>query len=310
MRLWFHLNWLHGEHAVAGRGGKSGEENQKPASAGRSGEGGKTERRAGKVQLSEHLSDPDMFRLEGAIRDHVIRELENAHPASPPPIIAEPEYRSVLEAISDRQVLKSLLDPDPSEFHDLMDRLVETQARLKHVCSMLISPLAGQLGRMWNDDSLAFTQVSIAAGRLSMLIHRVAMARRQERPGTRRHSVLFARMPGENHTLGLGVVSACFREAGWDVDGGPDVEIDDRLLEKLGRRRYKVFGISVGNAGGLPKVGNCIREVSQRFGASRPVIGIGGPAVHGNDKRLAGIGADFIATDAWSALEYAEQLVD
>ena len=73
MRLWFHLNWLHGEHAVAGRGGKSGEENQKPASAGRSGEGGKTERRAGKVQLSEHLSDPDVLARRPEARRRSLR---------------------------------------------------------------------------------------------------------------------------------------------------------------------------------------------------------------------------------------------
>jgi 3-oxoacyl-[acyl-carrier protein] reductase len=41
--------------------------------------------------------------------------------------------------------------------------------------------------------------------------------------------ILLARTRGAMHTIGVSIVASCFRDMGWAVEGGSDLEIDDSL---------------------------------------------------------------------------------
>ncbi|MEZ5790922.1 MAG: hypothetical protein R3D34_09105 [Nitratireductor sp.] len=45
--------------------------------------------------------------------------------------------------------------------------------------------------------------------------------------------------------MGLSMLAACFRERGWDVDGGPDEEISEQILRVIKRTNYSIFGLSI-----------------------------------------------------------------
>lgn len=276
----------------------------------------KVHQNGGDPSWTDGKSVVDREKLESAIRGHVFDKLKHSHAASgraadgPDSRDQTEKLRSLFGGIGPREVLETLLDPKPNAYHRILDDMLERQNRLKHVCTYIISPVAEELGRMWKSDQASFTQITLASGRLSVMVQQVAQNRRPEMPGKRQRSILLGRLQGADHTLGLAVVSACFREAGWDVEGGADLSIDPYLLEQMSKRRYAVLGISIGRSEEIEKADHCIRTVREKFGNQRPLFGLGGAAVHGNIAQLSRLNADFIAGDAWEALSMAEAGVE
>ena len=257
----------------------------------------------------------DREKLENAIRGHVVSRLKSSRPDSDAQAREEFGFhqetsRQLVGGIGPSEVLEALLDPRPEAYNRILDEILEREGRLKHVCAHIIAPIANELGRLWQNDQASFTQISLASGRMSVMIHQISASRRPQQPGRHARSILFGRLPGADHTLGLSVVSACFREAGWDVDGGADFCIDNRISGRIEKRGYTVLGISVGRTDEIERVGTCINKVSQDLANRRPLFGIGGAAVHGNLDKFGHVHADFIASDAWEALSMAEECVE
>lgn len=288
-------------HLMAGRSFSDVDGEVGRQTAGRSDDG---ETHSGRASL-------DSVKLEKAIRGHVIGPLKNAHPVGKEAGNgrAEPSTEELFDGLTHSQIMAALLSPVPGPFNDMLDAMLERENRLKHVCSRVVGPAAEELGEMWHQDRASFAQVSVACSRLSMMIHQVAAARRPQRQGSHARSILFARMPNADHTIGLSVIAACFREAGWDVDGGADLSADDDLVRKLGMRRYSVFGLSVGRTEEISGASACFRSVRRKLANSRPLFLAGGPVIALNGLDASGLNADFVAGDAWQALAVAEESI-
>jgi methanogenic corrinoid protein MtbC1 len=82
----------------------------------------------------------------------------------------------------------------------------------------LIPRIARKLGDQWVSDSLSFTEVTIATGRLQKLIYSLDHLFQETRtnPSTA-HSILVTAAPGSHHTLGPLILSNYFTWAGWNV---------------------------------------------------------------------------------------------
>jgi methanogenic corrinoid protein MtbC1 len=82
----------------------------------------------------------------------------------------------------------------------------------------LIPRIARKLGDQWVSDSLSFTEVTIATGRLQKLIYSLDHLFQETRtnPSTA-HSILVTAAPGSHHTLGPLILSNYFTWAGWSV---------------------------------------------------------------------------------------------
>ncbi len=249
----------------------------------------------------------DRAKLELAIRDHVVRRVVMNHQhdgGAPHAAPAEPPSR---EGIYFKTLLGALLERDSTYFQAMLDQLEAEEAPLIAICQTLVMPISAELGQMWLDDRETFATISLASARLQMLVNHIAVSHSRNVPSDARRKILFARMPGDNHTLGLTVIAGCFTEEGWVVDGGADLEAGRATLDMIGAGDYAVFGISVGSTARLDDVAAIISKSDGLRRQKKFKIGVGGPAVGGRANAFLDIGADFAACDAREALSLAEE---
>jgi methanogenic corrinoid protein MtbC1 len=251
---------------------------------------------------STHLSSADRSRLASTIRIAVVPELVQRH-ENDLPVFGQGD---VVEIDLDGLVAL-LLDRDNNSFRQFqkeMDLLREAPA---HVFDQFVRLVIDRIGGMWNEDTAGFYEVTLAAARLQTLVHeKIQQASTRVSRERQARRILLARVSEDEHTLGLLVVTACFQEAGWEVIGGTDLACGPGMFRELAQSSYSVLGLSVGvaiEAERLNKIIAKARSVSAKSGLG---ICVGGPAFTADRERLARVAADFVATDALSAVRNAE----
>ncbi len=263
------------------------------------------EARASVHRIARHgFSGDDREHLEQAIRDHVVARVIGYHSDGDR---AANDHGG--DGVYFRTLLGALLEPDPRYFHTILEHLTREQAPLIAVCETLVVPIANELGRMWLNDTETFVSISIASSRLQSLINQLAQERNLAARGNREKKILLARMPGDDHTLGLTVIAACFSEEGWTVDGGADLEAGDAAFAMLANGDYSIFGVSLGTRAHLDGFASIVARTHGLRVSRKPKIGVGGPVVAANPEIYLDIGADFAAADARQAVSFAEDMI-
>ena len=142
----------------------------------------------------------------------------------------------------------------------------------------LFAPTARHLGEMWEADTCSFADVTIGLSRLQQLMQTLSASFCEERVtvGRSPSALMLPASPGEQHTLGLYMVSEFFRREGWDVWGnsfhaGADVATlvkgewfdvwDSRLASEVKLDALKPC---------IDAVRRCIAESSHQDFAGRP----------------------------------------
>lgn len=272
------------------------------------------------------LNSQDLSILERTIRGRVSGLVNDKHPASEGTASAfatnaDLDFRlypekdakarrlpSADKAISFREkFLKSLIDPDPRHHREIIDELLQANIPMQTLVIHLFCPVATQLGTYWCNDETDFMQVAVASTRLNTIVNHATHAGAQlvnPHPGAKR--VLLARSHGTKHTLGVTLVRMCFRDMGWIVDGGADMEIGDTLFMRLSSRPYHLLGLSIGQ---LEETGDCTEAIKRcrTDPATRDMkIALGGAAVVTRPDEFQSTGADVIARSALEVMHLAE----
>ncbi len=252
--------------------------------------------------IAPALSPIQRSRLESTIRIAVVPELVHRH-ENDPPVLTQDD----LVEIDIDGMVSLLLDRDAGSFRMFQEEIELLREAPAHVFDQFVRSVIGRVGDMWNDDTAGFYEVTLAAARLQTFVHekvQQASARvAREQPSRR---ILLAKVSGEEHTLGLLVVTACFQEAGWEVSGGAELVCGNRMFRTLADGNFSVLGLSVGISVELDKLNAIIKKA--RSMSANPGIGIcvGGPALIADRDRFSSVGADFVATDALTAVKSAE----
>ena len=191
----------------------------------------------------------------------------------------------------------------------IVEALRSSGASLDTLCMELLTPAARRLGDRWNADLCDFAQITIALWRLQQLLREFGP--RFPTPIASRDSGLRALLvpaPGEEHTLGLAMVTEFFRRAGWRVSGNPPASIGE-LGQMAAADWFDVAGLAV----------SCetrLRLLAQSIGALRRAsrnpdirILVGGPLFVHRPELVALVGADATSTNARYAPAQAEQLL-
>lgn len=195
---------------------------------------------------------------------------------------------------------------------DMVDATIleaATRGSFELLCLDLLAPTARHLGDLWTDDLCSFADVTFGMLRLHHGLRMVSAA--ENRSGARllrRHRILLAPAPGDQHSFGLSMLGLLFREAGWTVtllqDGGVR-----SVAEALQADWFGVLGISLGSerhiaavAGMLPR----LRAVSRNPALS---IMVGGPPLLPCPEVARQMGADATAQDGVQATLVAENLL-
>ena len=174
----------------------------------------------------------------------------------------------------------------------------------------LLAPAARQLGTLWEDDTVMFSDVTVAVGRLHRIMRSLSPAFGSEvdvPPDGRRALLIPA--PGEQHTFGLSMVAEFFRRAGWDVV----CDLDSRAVDPVALVRgewFDVVGISAGVSARLDWLKSGIAAV--RHASRNRTVGImvGGPVFANDNDLVRSVGADATASDGRQAPILAERLLD
>jgi MerR family transcriptional regulator, light-induced transcriptional regulator len=198
--------------------------------------------------------------------------------------------------------------------HGLASDYVEAMrahgASLEKVCLDLLGPAARHMGEMWVRDECNFAEVTLGLCRLQHLLRDNCdrLPGESDAGDLRGLRALLAPVPGEQHTLGLAMVMEFFRRAGWDVDGGPGIGLDE-LRAMVAKDWFHIVGFSASDAFHFPALTRCIRAV--RKASLNPRIGImvGGRAFTSHPDVAMQVGADATCEYGNEAPIQAERLL-
>ncbi|SMC53770.1 cobalamin-binding protein [Rhizobium sp. RU36D] len=203
-------------------------------------------------------------------------------------------------------LVKCLFDPDPRHHRSFIEDLLGASVPVQTLAIHLFAPVAARLGDLWCTDEADFMQVAMASTRLTMIVNHVSHAVTQRAPETNeQRRILLARTRGAMHTIGVSIVASCFRDMGWTVEGGSDLEIDDELYMRLSRKPYRLLGISVGRVDELAECSQAIHRVHSNRQTHGMKIALGGPAVIASPLAFQRIGADFVTRSALDVVQLA-----
>lgn len=273
-----------------------------------------------------HLNQDELTVLETAIRDRVSGLVNALHPPSEGRKTS-PLFKTALDArlnpeLDERAIrlpaatraidfrerfLISLIDQDPRHHREMIEELLQADIPMQTLAIHLFCPVATQLGTYWCNDETDFMQVAVASTRLNTIVNHVTHAGGQlinPRPSAKR--VLLARSQGTQHTLGVTLVRMCFRDMGWIVDGGADMEIGGPLFQRLTTRPYDLLGLSVGQIEEKADCAHAIERCRSEPATRTMKIALGGAAVLSHPDDFQAIGANFIARSALEVMHLSD----
>jgi len=190
-----------------------------------------------------------------------------------------------------------------------VDGLLGAGAPAEDLYLDLLAPAARQLGDLWLADQCDFTEVTVGLWRLQHVLRDLGPAFHGNAevrvPGPR---ALLVPLPGEQHTLGLMMVTDFFRRAGWSVWSGA-VESSADLASLVRGQSFALIGFSVACGDRLEQVAAAIRAVRRASHNRAAGVMVGGPLFVAHPEFAAAVGADATAIDGRQAVLQAQTLL-
>jgi methanogenic corrinoid protein MtbC1 len=194
-----------------------------------------------------------------------------------------------------------LLDPDPAPADRYVASLRRRGLPVDSLYLDVIAPAARMLGEWWEADECSFTDVTLATGRLQQMLREHGLARdTRPSPASEGRRVLLVPAPGEQHSLGLLMVAEFFRQAGWDVHGGP-TEASADPVRAVARFAFDAIGFSLAASLHIDELRRTLVAVRQASRNPRICIMVGGAAFAETPSLHEGLDADLALSDAAAA---------
>ncbi len=250
-----------------------------------------------------------LARIVQTIEQDIIPRLVRAH-REPAPAVAAPALAQTITPEDLQAFVPLVLGPDDAGWQGMLEQLLARGVPVEDIYLALLAPAARELGRLWEEDRCAFSDVTVALGRMQRVMRTLSPAFNPATGSTgdgRR--VLLLPAPGEQHTFGLSIVAEFFRHAGWEVVGDTEARAADPAA-LVRREWFDVIGISAGIEARLDWLKSGIAAV--RNASRNRAIGVlvGGPVFVANPERAGEVGADGTAVDGRRAPDVAESLLE
>lgn len=264
----------------------------------------------GLVAGAGHQLDPSerLSRLLATIDSNIIPRLVRAHrpPASRPD--SAPQAAAIDAAEVDR-FARLLIAADDGEARLVVDSLLRGGAHRESLYVSLLAPAARRLGDLWLEDECTFGDVTVGVGRLQRTLRELAASAEPTAPSPLDgHRVLLLASPGEQHTLGLSIVSECFRAARWDVTCTTDTHAPDPV-STVKSEWFDAIGFSAGTHTRLDWLALAIADVRRTSRNTAILVLVGGPVFSIHPEYVATVGADASAADGQQAPVVAGRLL-
>lgn len=211
-------------------------------------------------------------------------------------------YDSAIARIKAALYGKAIIDDDPA-----VRQFFRNDGTLESKL-LLLERIARSLGDDWSNDSRSFLDVTIAMGRLQLLLRKTMASYARQYSDIEKGSVLMTGPSGEAHHFGTCVLEGMFRSRGW-LTGMLQHRSISELVEHLTARRYDIVCLSwsTGVLSGI--TAQTISAIDAMPPASRPAIIAGGQASAGNRGWMVRLGVDQICDTAYGAIQMAESLL-
>jgi methanogenic corrinoid protein MtbC1 len=219
------------------------------------------------------------------------------------------EIAPTIDADDVSRFAKSLIFVQDKMARQTIDTLLDRGVDRETLYTGLLAPAARRLGDMWVEDECTFGDVTVGVGRLQLLMHELVAASRliTETPMDG-HRVLLLASPGEQHTLGLSIVSEFFRASRWDVTCTTDTHAPNPV-STVKSEWFDVIGFSAGTHTRLDWLAIAIADVRRASRNSAIVVLVGGPVFSIHPEYVATVGADASAPDGQQAPVVAGRLL-
>ena len=224
------------------------------------------------------------------------------------PKVPEPAKQESPNAVAQFAALV-LGDSDGAAFAFVEDMLAQGTS-VESVFLDLLAPTAQHLGELWESDATDFANVTLAVGRLQLIMRRLGDAFLGEGGRTDGgESALLTVIPGEQHSFGLSMVAEFFRRAGWNLCTGP-FSSHQELTSLVHNHWFDVVGFSVSSDRRLDELKKDIHDI-RRDSRNRSVgIMLGGPMMITHPHLVTSMGADMMSVDATIAPQQARGLIE
>ena len=248
--------------------------------------------------------------LAGLIESEIIPRMLAAHreeDALAPIAHAAPPVIELLEADAFADLV---LEHEAYSLLGIVDGFLDRGIAVEDLLVDLLAPVARRLGAYWEEDRCDFVDVTMGLWRLQEIVHELETRRPAARRGAADGGrVLFAAMPGDQHSFGLSLVEDCFARAGWNTSSHA-AGSNSALLGMVARSWFDIVGLTVtceAQIAQLPGLIGAIRAASRN-----PQIGVmvGGPMLVARPEVALQSGADATAPDGRQAVARANILLE
>jgi MerR family transcriptional regulator, light-induced transcriptional regulator len=242
-----------------------------------------------------------------AIKTQIVPKIVLALRRSPVPKIAEANEQPPTAIEQFAAMTLGNDDGAPSAY---VDELLATGSSVESIFLDLLAPAARQLGTLWESDAADFANVTLAVGRLQLIMRRLSDRFTDETNAFHAgESALLTIIPGEQHSFGLSMVAEFFRRAGWNLCTGP-FSSHQELTSLVQSHWFDIVGFSVSSDRRLDELKKDIHDIRRESRNRHIGIIIGGPMVVAHPDLVASMGADMMSADATAAPQQAHDLIE
>jgi len=192
----------------------------------------------------------------------------------------------------DRRRAEAVVEEWRAQGHSLLDIEVH-----------LIQSALYNIGQMWQENRVSVTQEHLATATAQTVM--ADCFARSPLPPLKGRRVLLACVEGNEHAVGLRMISDAFELNGWEVQfAGANTPTRD-LVEQVAAWRPHVVGLSIAFPHQLDAARDAIVSLRSRLGERCPKVIVGGAAVNQFTALAEYLGADGHAANALAVMELA-----
>lgn len=217
------------------------------------------------------------------------------------------------------RLTQDVLSPQEMRLDGIVAEIMAFDRPFLEVYRSVLMPLCACVRGRWSREEATFLDITLASGRIALLFNSVSQAYAERHlmmsdgeainPGEAEARMLLARMPGDNHALGLQIVESVFRQSGWQVSRAGENGDLDACFGELQRDPFDLFGLSVGISAIAGDVATAVERARAVSCNPDLKICVGGAGVAAAPFVFDAVGADFLATDAAEGVELANAAV-
>jgi len=208
---------------------------------------------------------------------------------------------------------RALLDRSAEPARSLLTEHCARGVELEFIYLELFTGAARLLGEWWESDQCNFSQVTLCLSRIQSMLHELSPSfqagaglAQLNRSGERR--ILMTTLPGQQHTMGLSMLSEFFRRDGWIVLAIPSPE-PGLTQASLSTHWFDVLALSASTDNEIDDLGRTIQAARKTSQNPRLAIMVGGPLFARRPELVAALDVDGCSSDARDALLLAARLL-